>query len=174
MTMSTVPKPSGETTKSGAVSPDIDAMLMRRHLNVGWWCLLVFLTMGLVLEGFHGFKVTAYLGVSNETRRLMWTLSHAHGTLLGLVNLSFAFTLRLLPEWKMRPRQVASLCLRGATLLMPSGFFLGGLFAYSGDPGLGILLLPVGALMLLICVFLIAVALKHLQFESRMAAAKRK
>ena len=107
---------------------DDPALLTHRHLRFGWWTLLLFLTLGLVLETLHGFKVGAYLNVSNETRRLMWTLAHAHGTLLGLVNLAFAFTLSRLAEWTARPRGVASVCLRSATVLLPGGFFLGGLF----------------------------------------------
>ena len=65
----------------------------RRHIRFGWWSLLVFASAGLVLESLHGFKVRAYLDTSNETRRLMWTLAHAHGTLLvpvGAVLLLFA------------------------------------------------------------------------------------
>ena len=67
-----------------------DQRLVRRHLRFGWWSLATFGLLGLVLETLHGFKVGAYLDVSNETRRLMWTLAHAHGTLLGLVHLGFA------------------------------------------------------------------------------------
>lgn len=130
--------------------------LTRRHLRFGWWTLLFFLTLGLGLEALHGFKVGLYLDVSNETRRLMWTLAHAHGTLLALVNLGFAFTVRLVPEWAARERGVASACLRGSTLLIPAGFFLGGVFIYSGDPGVGIVLVPIGGLLLLIAVFLTA------------------
>jgi hypothetical protein len=137
-------------------------MLTRRHLCFGWWTLLIFLSLGLALEILHGFKVGYYLKVSNETRRLMWTLAHAHGTLLGLVNLGFAFTARLLPAWSARERSVASVCLRGATLLMPAGFFLGGLIVYSGDPGLGIILVPIGGLLLIVAVFLTARSAGHL------------
>lgn len=135
---------------------DDPSLLTQRHLRFGWWTLLLFLTLGLVLETLHGFKVGAYLNVSNETRRLMWTLAHAHGTLLGLVNLAFAFTLSRLAEWTARPRGVASVCLRSATVLLPGGFFLGGLFVHGGDPGLGILLVPVGGLLLLVAVLLSA------------------
>ena len=41
---------------------------------------------------------------------------------------------------------------------MPGGFFLGGVFMYSsgGDPGLGIFLVPVGAIALFIAVLLTA------------------
>ena len=140
-------------------------VLTKRHLRFGWWTLLVFLSLGLGLEVLHGFKVGLYLNVSNETRRLMWTLAHAHGTLLALVNLGFAFTVRLLPEWSARERGVASVCLRGATCLMPAGFFLGGTFIYSGDPGLGILLVPVGGLMLLVAAFLTACGVGKFRIE---------
>ena len=141
------------------------AALVRRHLQMGWWTLLVFLTMGLALETMHGFKVGAYLNVSNETRRLMWTLAHAHGTLLGLVNLAFAATLRVLGAWPATRQRLASAALLGATVLMPAGFFLGGLFIYAGDPGLGVVLVPVGGLLLFAAILLTALAVKDLNDE---------
>ncbi|MBC8001650.1 MAG: hypothetical protein H7X97_03585 [Opitutaceae bacterium] len=148
------PKPMGP-------GPRVDLSLVRRHLAVGWWALLVFLTAGLVLEALHGFKIGAYLKVSNETRRLMWTLAHAHGTLLALVNLVFVATLRILPTWPPPTARLASSCLMAATVLMPAGFFLGGVFIYAGDPGLGILLVPVGGIFLFAAVLLTALGLKY-------------
>ena len=68
------------------------------HLRVGWWSLLLFLTLGILLEAMHGFKVQAYLGEQNATRRLMWTLAHVHGTLLSLVHLGFASAANILGE----------------------------------------------------------------------------
>ena len=50
--------------------------------------------------------------------------------------------------------------LLSALILLPGGFFLGGLVIYSGDPGLGILLVPLGALFLLSGVFVTARATK--------------
>jgi hypothetical protein len=44
----------------------------------------------------------------------------------------------------------------GATLLLPGGFLLGGVVIYDGDPGVGIFLLPVGALLLFVAVLLTA------------------
>ena len=129
-------------------------IVVRRHLKFGWWTLLVFLTAGLALEGLHGFKIGFYLNVSNETRRLMWTLGHAHGTLLGLIQLGFAFTSELLPGWAPHRRLRASNCLIGSTVLITAGFFLGGAFARGGDPGLGIILLPLGAVLLFTAIFL--------------------
>lgn len=127
----------------------------RRHLRFGWWSLLVFTTLGLVLEGLHGFKVGAYLNVSNEPRRLMWTLAHAHGTLLSVVHVIFGLSLRVVPDLA-RNQRLISACLIGASILLPGGFFLGGIVFYGGDPGPGAVLIPVGATLLLMAIFLIA------------------
>ena len=90
-----------------------------RHLRFGWASLFVFATLGVGLELLHGFKVGLYLDVGNETRRLLWTLAHAHGVLL------------------------------------PGGFFLGGAYTFSGDPGPGVLLTPLGAGSLLAALYLV-------------------
>jgi hypothetical protein len=128
----------------------------RRHLRFGWWSLLGFLILGLGLELLHGFKVGLYLDVPNETRRLMWTLAHAHGALLGLVHIAFAVSLTHLPGLDTLGRTRASWCLIGASVLLPGGFFAGGWRLYGGDPGVGIFLAPVGATSLLVAVFLTA------------------
>jgi len=127
-----------------------------RHLRFGWWSLLVFTAIGLVLESFHGFKVRAYLDVSNDTRRLMWTLAHAHGTLLSLVHVVFGLSVRVAPEMGARSRPLISWSLIGASLLLPGGFFLGGAVFYGGDPGVGVLLVPIGAVSMMIAVFFLA------------------
>lgn len=127
-----------------------------RHIRFGWWSLLCFVALGIVLEGLHGLKIGWYLNVSNETGRLMWTLSHAHGTLLALIHIAFAVTLRAISGQNKAGLIIASRCLTGAAILVPAGFFLGGAFTYGGDPGLGILLLPVGAVLLLVAIFLTA------------------
>jgi hypothetical protein len=128
----------------------------RRHLRFGWWSLLCFAALGLTLEMLHGFKVRAYLDVSNETRRLMWTLGHAHGTILSLVHVVFGLSVRVAAESLEQNLRLISSCLIGASLLLPGGFFLGGVVIYGGDPGLGVLLVPVGAVLLLAAVFFIA------------------
>jgi hypothetical protein len=128
----------------------------RLHLRVGWWSLLFFLTLGLVLETLSGFKVGLYVDVSSSTRRLMWTLAHAHGTLLSVINIVFAVTVGRATDWSESRRLLASRCLRGALVLMPLGFFLGGVRTHGGDPGLGVLLVPPGGLLLFVAVFLTA------------------
>jgi hypothetical protein len=128
----------------------------RVNLRFGWWALLVFLSAGVALESMHGFKLGFYLDVTNETRRLMWTLAHAHGALLSILNLVFAATLGCAPGWSGPSRLVASRCLIGSTILLPAGFALGGAFVHGGDPGLGILLVPPGALLLFVAALLAA------------------
>jgi hypothetical protein len=123
--------------------------LERRHLALGWYTLLAYACIGLALELLHAFKVGFYLNVDSETRRLMWRLAHAHGALLGLVNIAFALTLRLLPRPEASSVRLASSCLAAACLLLPLGFLLGGVFANAADPGLPILLVPMGAVLLI-------------------------
>ena len=113
------------------------ATYLRRHLRFGWWSLLCFLTLGIVLESLHGFKVGWYLDAAHSTRRLMWTLAHAHGVLLSLVHLAFAATLPHLAADTLRLARLASPSLMGASFLLPGGFFLGGVVIHGGDPGSG-------------------------------------
>ena len=130
--------------------------LARRHLRLAWVALSVFVTLGFVLEILHALKLPLYLNVGNETRRLMWTLAHAHGALLAVVNIVFGLTLERRGAPSSGSRVVASRCLLGASVLLPLGFFLGGVVTHAGDPGLGILLVPVGGLLLLTAIFLTA------------------
>jgi hypothetical protein len=132
--------------------------LARRHLRIGWWTLGFWLSLGIVLEALHGLKVGWYLDVGMETRRLLFTLAHAHGTLLALIHLGYAATLRRLPvdvKIARAPGPLLSL----ASLMLPTGFLLGGVKVYGGDPGPGIFLVPVGAIALLVGVFCVAVAI---------------
>lgn len=135
----------------------------RFHMWIGWWSLLAFLTLGFALEVLHGFKVSWYLDAMYETRRLMWTLSHAHGVLLSLVHITFGVTVCLIPAWNGRHRSLASRLLFVSGLLIPIGFFLGGIVIYSGDPGLGILLVPVGAVTLFAAVLLTALGTRSIR-----------
>ena len=128
----------------------------QRHLRFGWWSLFVFAILGLTLEALHGFKVRAYLDTSNETRRLMWTLAHAHGIGLALVHIVFGLMLRAVAEAAPRNVSLTSTSLVAASVLLPGGFFLGGIAFYAGDPGVGVALVPVGAAAVLYAVFSIA------------------
>jgi hypothetical protein len=118
-----------------------------RQLRFGWWALLAWLTLGFALELLHGFKVAWYLDANHATRRLMFTLAHTHGTLLALVNIAAAVTARSLKGFEFTRTSERSLM--GSAILLPLGFLLGGVVTHDGDPGLGILLVPVGALLLI-------------------------
>jgi hypothetical protein len=96
----------------------------------------------------------------------MFTLAHAHGTLLGLMHLGFAATVRALPEWAGAPRDRASRLLVAGGVLLPLGFLLGGVVVYEGDPGLGVLLTPVGAALLLAAVWLAALGVQSAASQS--------
>ena len=145
-------RPANPTT---AATPAVSDYA-RRHLRFGWWSLLVFLALGLALETLHGFKVGFYLDVANSTRRLMWTLAHAHGALLGLIHVVVGLGLRVAPDAAPPRLALLSRALVGASVLLPGGFFLGGVTFYSGDPGVGVALVPVGAVLLLLAVLLAA------------------
>lgn len=125
---------------------------VRFHLRLGWWSLLLFACLGLTLEAMHGFKVDWYLNVASETRRLMFRLAHAHGTLLAVLHLALGATLAVAEPEGRAPR-VASRALIAAGFLLPAGFLLGGFGAVGGDPGMGIGLVPLGAVCLLTALF---------------------
>ncbi len=134
-----------------------EVQLADRNLRFGWWSLLVFLSLGAILEALHGFKIGWYVDVGNETRRLMFTLAHAHGTLLALVNIVAGLTARIVERFTLRSS--VSFALIWAAILLPAGFFLGGIVTYDGDPGLGVWLVPVGAALLFYSIARIALDL---------------
>ena len=121
--------------------------LSTRHLALGWRALLVFVCLGLLLESLLAFKVGSYVDVDHEARRTMWRLAHAHGTGLALVNVAYGLTVRAFPA---TADALTSGCLITALLLVPGGFFGGGLDAHGGDPGILILLVPPGAVALVV------------------------
>jgi hypothetical protein len=119
---------------------------VQRTLSAGWWLLAISLPLGVTLEALHGLKVEAYLG--SQTRRELWRLAHAHGTLLGILCLVFG----ALAERHVAPgvRRSVAWQLSWGAVLMPLGFFLGGILNSEGDPSLGIVLVPVGAGLLFV------------------------
>jgi hypothetical protein len=132
-----------------------DTDYIRRHLRFGWWSLLVFATLGFLLEALHGFKVRGYVGAASETRRLMWTLAHAHGTLLSVLHIVFALTLRGIPNSGPNGRRSRPVCCAlPAPCCRPASFSAA--CSLCRRPRPRVLLVPVGAALLLTAVFLIA------------------
>lgn len=114
-----------------------------RCLRTGIWLLAVSLPLGLTLEALHAMKVQVYLG--SALRRELWTLAHAHGNLLGMLCLVFALLAARIADERARTR-IDRLLAFGA-VLMPLGFLLGGVLNREGDPSLGIVLVPLGGVL---------------------------
>jgi hypothetical protein len=150
---------SGEAEPAMRIAPhdgSHPAPLRQCHLRFGWWALATFAALGLVLESLHALKAPFYVDAASETRRLLFTLAHAHGVLLSLVNLVWAVAGATAFAGRQRLATAASRCLRAATVLLPGGFLIGGARVYGGDPGIGIALVPAGGLLLLAALVLTA------------------
>ena len=146
------------------MDPTTDARrIAGRNMRFGWFALLLFATLGIALETMHGFKIGWYLDVGNEVRRLMWRLAHAHGGLLAIVNILFALVAGSQKDAAAERLQKASPLLMAGAVLLPLGFFLGGIRTHGGDPFVGILLVPVGALCFLAGLALTASGLRGRQ-----------
>lgn len=144
-----------------ASAPDQDgaatARASRRHFAIGWWGLFVAMVGGLVVDALLGLKLGVYLDASNQTRRLMWRLAHAHAAGLSLVHLGLgAYFASVAVRWTTRLRLASSLSVVGL-LAMPTGFALGGVQLYGDDPGLGVFLVPVGGIAVTLAIGCMAI-----------------
>jgi hypothetical protein len=119
----------------------------------GWASLALWMAAGLLLESLMAYKAPAYL--QDSVRRELFRLGHAHGTVLGLVLIVAALSCE---RFKVQPARVAQMALRIGAVLMPLGFLLAGIWHYESDPGLGIWLVPAGALLLIFGVISFALA----------------
>jgi hypothetical protein len=122
-------------------------VIVTRHLRAGFVGLFVFIVLGAILETLHATKSPFFVDAGQETARLLTRLAHAHGTLISLVNVVFALVVRARPAVAT---PASSSCLLASLVLIPLGFLVGGFFAHGGDPGLGIVLVPPGAICLAI------------------------
>ena len=122
-------------------------------LGQGWIGLALWIVFGILIEGLIGFRSPALL--DDLIRKEMFRLAHAHGTLLNVVLIIAAICVRL-ELISIQP--IAALGLRGAAFLLPLGFLLGGLWHFKDDPGIGIFLVPIGAVLLLVSAISIALS----------------
>jgi len=127
-------------------------------IRQGWISLAAWIVFGLLIEGLTGFRSPVLL--DDSTRREMFRLAHAHGTLLNLVLIAAAICAKL---DLVRLGPIASLGLRSAVVLLPAGFLLAGIWHFKDDPGLGILLVPIGAVLLLAVALGIAFSVESLK-----------
>jgi hypothetical protein len=118
----------------------------RVHARFGWTLLFISLTFGVGMETLEGFRWAPLVG--DAWRQRLWSLAHFHGAAMGLVNLVYvqwADTLALGDGLRRR----ASRVLMVGSAALPLGFLLGGIAHPEGDPSIGIILAPVGALLVL-------------------------
>ena len=100
------------------------------------------MALGLTLEALIGYKRPAYL--EDPLRRELFRLAHAHLTLLGLL---VALCALGLGRWRANVSASNGRALFAGAILLPLGFLLGGIRHPEGDPGIGVWLAPVGALL---------------------------
>jgi hypothetical protein len=123
-------------------------------IRQGWISLALWIAFGILLEGFRAFRSPAVL--DDAVRQDMFRLAHAHGTLLNLVLLAAAICARL---DLVRLGPGTSIGLRASVILLPAGFLIGGLWHFKDEPGLGILLVPIGAVLLLVSAIYLSLTL---------------
>jgi hypothetical protein len=117
-----------------------------RHLRLSLALTAVFLAMGLWLEAMIGLRLAGW--VDDPLRREFLRLGHAHGGLLALLNVGLGLALERLATPDPWARAIRRAAWTGA-LLVGVGFVAGGLWHGPTDPGLPVLVVPAGALMLL-------------------------
>ena len=115
----------------------------RKH---GFGLLFASACLGFLLELAHALKLSVYLDVPLRRELLVW--AHAHGVGLSLVLLAYAACGAVDGASAAVERTLAIGC-----LLIPTGFALGSLNLHESDPGIGIVLVPVGALCVLRALF---------------------
>jgi hypothetical protein len=107
------------------------------HLRFGWTLLAIAIIAGALLETLLGWR-SSLIG-ADDLRHQLWSLAHFHAAFLALLNLIYPSATK---------RATTSSALIAGSILLPLGFFLGGLAHPEGDPGIGIWLAPVGAVLL--------------------------
>jgi len=132
---------------------------VRLHLRIGWWMLLTFVTLGVVLEAMHGFKIDLYLNVERASTRVLWTLTHAIGAILGLVHIAFAASLFISADGTANTVALASACLKCASILVPAAFLIAGALASERGVALGFVLAIPGILFFLLGLLLTAMGM---------------
>lgn len=125
-----------------------------RHLRLSLVVVVLFLASGLALEAMLGLRTASW--TEDELRRELLRLGHAHGGILGLLNLGLSWAMERLATpraWAVRIR-VAGL---SGALAVGLGFVGGGLWHGRTDPGPLVLAVPAGALLMLSCLLAVIV-----------------
>ena len=97
-------------------------------------------------------KTSGYM--DNPLRQNFFRAGHAHAGVIVILSLlcQVLADAATLPAWLL---WIARIAVPLAAILIPAGFFLGGVSHSEGDPSPGVLLVPVGALLLFVAIWLI-------------------
>jgi hypothetical protein len=129
---------------------NIRSLLLQSFIGIAAW-----MSFGLLLEGFIGFRVSGYMSV--PLRREMFQLAHTHGTLLSLLLLISALTIS---KGLVYPNKFSLLSLRTGTILMPFGFLLGGIWTNKEEPNALVFLAPIGGILVIFGIINFALSIK--------------
>jgi hypothetical protein len=130
--------------------PNLGLLVFQALLGIAIW-----MSFGLLLEGFIGFRVPSYMSVS--VRRELLQLAHTHGTLLSLILLAVAICAKCELVF---PRKFAIIALRIGSILMPLGFLFGGIWLIKDEPNPSIFLAPLGGLLMIFGIVSVLFSLK--------------
>jgi hypothetical protein len=135
----------------------------QRHLRLSLGVTATFLAMGLWLEAMYGLRAQGW--IDDDLRREFLRLGHAHGTLLGLLNVALHYGMDRLhtpTKWasRIRPAGILGAC------LVAVGFVGGGLWHGQTDPGPLVLVVPAGAMILLASTVAVAMVRPDANAES--------
>ena len=128
--------------RQSSLQPSSEKKISRSLMIQGWAGVALWMAVGLLLEGLLGYKSPAYL--FDPQRRELFRLAHSHGVLLNVLLIGAALCARC-----NRSSRIANLSLSAASILMPLGFLVAGIWHPEGDPGLAIWIVPPGALLLI-------------------------
>ena len=106
------------TMKSNITPTEIEPNIENVVSNLlfqGWAGVAIWMSFGLLHEGLLGFRAPAYL--QDSVRRELFQLAHTHGTVLSLVLLFAAFTLK---NNLVAANNLAILALRIGSIFSPS------------------------------------------------------
>jgi hypothetical protein len=133
--------------------PEINVrnLLLQSFIGIAAW-----MSFGLLLEGFIGFRVSAYMSI--PIRRELFQLAHTHGTLLSLLLLLATLTIS---KHLVYPNKFSLLSLRIGTVLMPFGFLLGGIWTNKDEPNMFVFLAPIGGILVIFGIINLAFSIKR-------------
>lgn len=119
------------------------------HIRGALVLVAAFVASGLCLELMLGLRVPGW--VDDPLRREFLRLGHAHGGILGILNLALAWALQRLATGEGWARRIRVAALGGAAFV-GVGFIGGGVWHGPTDPGPLVFIVPAGAVAMLVAV----------------------